>query len=175
MTDAALAAYIAKYATKGTGAHEGADRPIRDLGHIAHLRLPEHHRRMITTAWTLGAREEYADLQLRRWAHMLGFRGHFLTKSRRYSSTFTAIRAERRAHHLRTALRELDPDGDEPHEVDLSTITVINDWWPIHYGHRDPAERELAAAIADRDRAHRIAAMRSRHAHTQAQSRGVAA
>src|SRR5205823_3013636 len=39
MTDAALAAYIAKYATKGTGAHEGVDRPIRDLAHIGHLRL----------------------------------------------------------------------------------------------------------------------------------------
>ena len=58
MTDAALAAYIAKYATKGTGAHEGVDRPIRDLGHVAHLRLPDHHRRMITTAWDLGSREE---------------------------------------------------------------------------------------------------------------------
>ena len=50
---------------------------------------------MITTAWDLGSRDEYAGLHLRRWAHMLGFRGHFLTKSRRYSSTFTAIRAER--------------------------------------------------------------------------------
>ena len=39
MTDAALAGYIAKYATKGTGAHEGADRPIRDIAHVAHLRL----------------------------------------------------------------------------------------------------------------------------------------
>ena len=79
----------------------------------------------------------------------LGFRGHFLTKSRRYSSTFTAIRAERREHHLRTALGALDPDGDDPHPVDLDTVTVINDWWPVHYGHRDEAERELAAAIAE--------------------------
>ena len=90
MTDATLAAYIAKYATKGTGAHEGADRPIRDIAHVEHLRLPDHHRRMITTAWQLGGRPDYAGLQLRRWAHMLGFRGHFLTKSRRYSTTFGA-------------------------------------------------------------------------------------
>ena len=86
---------------------------------------------------------------------MLGFRGHFLTKSRRYSSTFGAIRAERREHHLRTALGELDPDGDDPHEIDLGTVTVINDWWPVHYGHRDDGERELAAAIAKRRRATR--------------------
>ena len=54
ITDAALAAYIAKYATKGTGASEGADRPIRDVAHVEHLRISDHHRRMITTAWQLG-------------------------------------------------------------------------------------------------------------------------
>ena len=27
---------------------------------------------------------------------------------------------------------------------------MINDWWPVHYGHRDDGERELAAAIAER-------------------------
>jgi hypothetical protein len=32
---------------------------------------------------------------LRRWAHMLGFGGHFLTKARRYSVTFTALRQAR--------------------------------------------------------------------------------
>jgi hypothetical protein len=155
MSDAALAAYIAKYATKGTGAHEGTDRPIRDIAHVEHLRLPDHHRRMILTAWELGGRPDYAGLQLRRWAHMLGFRGHFLTKSRRYSSTFTAIRTERRTHHLRTALDTLSTDGEEPHPIDLDTVTVINDWWPVRFGHRDDGERELAAAIAERHRAQR--------------------
>ncbi|MDQ7904832.1 plasmid replication initiator protein [Phytohabitans sp. ZYX-F-186] len=33
--------------------------------------------------------------RLRRWAHMLGFGGHFLTKSRTYSVTFTALRHQR--------------------------------------------------------------------------------
>lgn len=42
---------------------------------------------MIRTAWILGARPELADLRLRAWAQMLGFRGHFSTKSRRYSTT----------------------------------------------------------------------------------------
>jgi hypothetical protein len=163
MTDAALAGYIAKYATKGTGAHEGADRPIRDIAHVEHLRLPDHHRRMITTAWQLGGRTDYAELQLRRWAHMLGFRGHFLTKSRRYSTTFGAIRTERRTHQLRASLDALS-DGEEPHAVDLSTITVVNDWWPVHYGHRDEAERELAAAIAERHRAQRRTIVTTRRA-----------
>jgi hypothetical protein len=83
---------------------------------------------------------------------MLGFRGHFLTKSRRYSTTFTAIRAERRTHHLRAALDAL-ADGEDPHPIDLDTVTVINDWWPVRFGHCDDAERELAAAIAERHRA----------------------
>ena len=117
MTDAALAGYIAKYATKGTGAHDGVDRPIRDIAHVEHLRLPDHHRRMIATAWDLGGRDEYEALNLRRWAHMLGFRGHFFTKSRRYSSTFGAIRGRTPrtapAHRAgRTRLRRRGPTRD---------------------------------------------------------------
>ena len=42
-----------------------------------------------------------------------------------------------------------------------NTITVINDWWPVHYGHRDDAERELAAAIAERRRAQRHRTIRA--------------
>jgi hypothetical protein len=33
--------------------------------------------------------------RLRRWAHMLGFGGHFLTKARRYSVTFQLLRDTR--------------------------------------------------------------------------------
>ena len=36
-----------------------------------------------------------ADLNLARHAHRLGFGGHFLTKSRRYSTTFGALRDAR--------------------------------------------------------------------------------
>ncbi len=50
---------------------------------------------MVRTAWTLGARKELADLRLRAWAHLLGFRGHFSTKSRRYSVTLGALRDAR--------------------------------------------------------------------------------
>jgi hypothetical protein len=164
MTDTALAGYIAKYATKTTGAVEGADRPIRDIAHLEHLHLTPHHRRMILTAWELGDRAEYGELNLRRWAHMLGFRGHFLTKSHRYSTTFTAMRAERRRWRLLADLSELDRDSDDPNRIppDLDTITVINDWWPVHYGHRDDGERELAAAIAERHQAQKRSSTRPR-------------
>src|SRR5205809_808741 len=39
-------------------------------------------------------------LRLRRWAHQLGFGGHWSSKSRRYSTTFTALRKARIAHAL---------------------------------------------------------------------------
>jgi hypothetical protein len=37
ITDSALAAYVAKYATKGTGKSETTDRPIRDIAHLDRL------------------------------------------------------------------------------------------------------------------------------------------
>jgi hypothetical protein len=157
MTDTALAGYIAKYATKTTGAHEGADRPIRDIAHVEHLRISDHHRRMITTAWELGGLADYEELNLRRWAHMLGFRGHFLTKSQRYSTTFTALRALRRKWRLVADLAQLDRDTVDDNTIPphLTPVTVVNDWWPVHYGHRDDGERELAAAMAERNRQRR--------------------
>ena len=36
--------------------------------------------------------------RFRQWAHMLGYGGHFLTKSRRYSVTFGHLRGERVQH-----------------------------------------------------------------------------
>jgi hypothetical protein len=171
ITDAALAGYIAKYATKSTGAvdaGEGADRPIRDRQHIAYLDVSPHHRRMIETAWQLGDLDQYDGLNLRRWAHMLGFRGHFLTKSRAYSVTFTALRGERRLWRLRADLEQLAADTDNHGEgagpVDLDTVTVVNDWHVTHIGHHDHAERELALAIAERNRTQRRTARISRGA-----------
>ena len=37
---------------------------------------------MISACWTLRARPELEHLSLRPWAHMLGFRGHYSTRSR---------------------------------------------------------------------------------------------
>lgn len=62
---------------------------------LAQLDISDHARRLIRTAWTLGARKDLEHLRLRAWAHMLGFRGHFSTKSRRYSTTLGALRDAR--------------------------------------------------------------------------------
>ncbi|MBJ6620211.1 replication initiator [Streptomyces sp. DHE17-7] len=113
LTERAVAAYIAKYATKGAETATGAlDRPLKFLAELAQLDISDHARRLIRTAWTLGARKDLEHLRLRAWAHMLGFRGHFSTKSCRYSTTLGALRdarAEwRRAQALAAA--ETDPD-----------------------------------------------------------------
>ena len=52
---------------------------------------------MITTAWQLGSTRDRRG-RFRAWAHMLGYGGHFLTKSRRYSVTFGQLRAARTDH-----------------------------------------------------------------------------
>lgn len=51
------------------------------------------------TCWNVGGLPEHAPLRLRSWTHTLGYRGHILTKSRAYSTTYAALRAER-AHHV---------------------------------------------------------------------------
>ncbi|GAA3044552.1 replication initiator [Actinokineospora globicatena] len=142
ISESKLAGYVAKYATKGTGKSEAADRPIRCQEDIAYLRVSDHHRRIIQTAWDLGELDKYSDLKLRRWAHMLAFRGHFLTKSRRYSTTFKTIRGDRRAFRLHESLTAAD--------LDPTTTLLIGTWDFLGAGHANDAERELAAAIADR-------------------------
>ena len=75
------------------------------------------------------------------WAHMLGFRGHFSTKSRRYSTTLGELRQARadfRAAQEREALG-LDREPD--------TVLVLADWQYAGHGHT-PGESALAATIA---------------------------
>ncbi|MHC3451463.1 replication initiator [Streptomyces prasinus] len=113
LTERAVAAYIAKYATKGAETATGAlDRPLKFLAELARLDIGDHARRLIRTAWTLGARKDLEHLRLRAWAHMLGFRGHFSTKSRRYSTTLGALRDARAAWRRAQALAAAETGPD---------------------------------------------------------------
>jgi hypothetical protein len=145
ITDAALAGYIAKYATKGTTASETADRPFRSEADIDAISTTAHHRLMMRTAWDLGASPGLG--YLRRWAHMLGFRGHFLTKSKHYSTRFGELRNSRRLWHYEQMLDRFGVTEDE--------ITVVNHWNHVGTGYDTDAERELAAAIYERQREQR--------------------
>ena len=147
-TDSSVAGYIAKYATKGTGASAGTDRPIRSAAEIETLPISEHHKTMMATAWWLGGLPEFSGLLLRKWAHMLGFRGHFLTKSRRYSVTFTSLRDARKAHQLAASLAELGI-------TDTDRITVTGEWVLAGIGYRSAAEREFAGVLAESVRTRR--------------------
>jgi hypothetical protein len=82
---AAVAGYLAKYATKDAQVGGGLDRRIRARQVIERAELSDHARALMRSAWRIGPR----------WAHSLGFRGHFLTKARRYSVTFAALRGVR--------------------------------------------------------------------------------
>jgi hypothetical protein len=73
-----------------------------------------HLGRLVAYAYQLGTRpegwttdqqkQEWHDTfgRLRRWTHMLGFGGHFATKSRRYSTTHKHLRAARREYQRST-------------------------------------------------------------------------
>src|SRR5439155_1486143 len=100
------AGYIAKYATKSTEAVGGLTSRLEESD-LANLRVRPHVRRYIECAWRLAVEPNLHGLRLRRWAHTLGFRGHCFTKSRRYSTTFTALRRARHEY----VLRRLHPDG----------------------------------------------------------------
>jgi hypothetical protein len=85
------------------------------------------------------------------WDHMLFFRGHFSTKSRRYSTTLGALR-QARADYQRRAdriARGLDPD-----DVEDDTTLVINLAY-VGQGFTTHGDALLAASIAARSREHR--------------------
>lgn len=128
-----VANYLAKYATKGSDDHGALDRRLRSSDDLARRALSAHLRQMAEAAWRLGEDEALARLRLRNWAHTLGLRSHFLTKSRRFSTTFTALRGARQAHrrteHLARAGVALPRSGE---------LVVIGEWsyagsgWPSH-------------------------------------------
>ncbi|MFF9057907.1 replication initiator [Streptomyces sp. NPDC014882] len=139
LTERAVAAYIAKYATKGAETATGAlDRPLKFVAELAQLDISDHARRLIRTAWTLGARKDLEHLRLRAWAHMLGFRGHFSTKSRRYSTTLGALRTARADWRRAQTAPPVPQDGD-------STLVLAH--WVFAGTGLSAAESWLAASL----------------------------
>jgi len=142
-----VAAYIAKYSTKSATDLDPGARPTKR--HLARIRstvfrlseladhtyppgLPE----LPNPYWLLG-----------NWAHMLGFRGHFASKSRRYSTTLGRLRSARRRFERAKAF---SPDG----VVDVATLDqelvddttlVINHWRFVGTGWITAGDTVLAA------------------------------
>ncbi|MEU9732612.1 replication initiator protein RepSA [Streptomyces sp. NPDC048002] len=140
ITEQAVASYVAKYATKAAENTGTLDRRIGELSELDRHGVPDHARRLITACRDLDAL--YPDRRLWAWAHMLGFRGHFSSKSRRYSTTLGALRQARADYRAAQEHAALGLDDREP-----DTVLVLADWQYAGHGHT-PGESALAATIA---------------------------
>jgi hypothetical protein len=72
-----------------------------------------------------------------RWSHMLGFGGHFVTKSRGYSTTLGALRKARADYRARQA-------GED------ETIPVLSEWEYVGSGYLSAGDALIAAGIEAR-------------------------
>jgi hypothetical protein len=151
-----VAGYIAKYATKATESFgSGLDRRL-DADELEHLdNLPAHIGELVRACWELGGRPELEGLRLQAWAHMLGFGGHWSTKSRRYSTTFTVLRRARVAFAKRRRARDGVPLDAWGRPEDDQAVTVIATWTYVASGYATEGERWLALSAAARAREQR--------------------
>jgi hypothetical protein len=89
-----VAAYVAKYSCKAS--HERITTRDTDPDRWRDRGVPEQLVQMAAAALRLTERQGLRNLG--EWVHMLGFRGHFVTKSRGYSTTLGELRAARAAY-----------------------------------------------------------------------------
>jgi hypothetical protein len=108
----AIAAYVSKYATKTVDEAGSLAHRVRSAAQLEHLGVPPHLRTLVRTAWALGSRRHLRHLALREHAHTLGYGGQFSSKSRRYSTTFAALREARAAFARGDGEDDIDFDGE---------------------------------------------------------------
>lgn len=154
LTGEQVAGYLAKYATKDAtsiaGNHQGR----------AHLRVMRAVCAELAARAACAHEPEHDYRRMGKWVHCLGFRGHFSTKSRRYSITLGALRRARtRWQQLAAASRRtgepldtadlerrlLDEDEDD-------TTLVVGSWTYAGTGWGDATQEALALAAANRAR-----------------------
>ena|SRR5215218_2763646 len=131
-----VAAYVAKYSCKGS--HEQITRRGAAPDQLREKGVPEQLVQMAIAA--LRVAERPGLQRVGQWVHMLGFRGHFVTKSRRYSTTLG---------ELRDARAQWRADRDQPSdEIDENDSTpVLSAWEYIGSGYRNPGDVLLAAGV----------------------------
>ena len=149
-----VAGYLAKYTTKNTEQAGGVLHRV-SAQQVDALSVREHVRRYLRAAFRLAAEPARADRRLAACAHQIGDRGHCLTKSRRYSTTFTALRKAREQYvHEQLAARAIDPA-----QLALASSAVrIASFRYAGQGHITAADELLAASAAARAREQRRAA-----------------
>jgi hypothetical protein len=145
-----VAGYVAKYATKSTEAL-GVTLDHR-IGELEGLDVPAHVAELVQACWELGGRPGLGGLRLRKWAHMLGFGGHFSTKSRRYSTTLEALRRARVAYAIRRRRGNTLPLDAWGRPEDDQAVIVVAAWTYLGQGYQTTGEAWLAASAAARAR-----------------------
>jgi hypothetical protein len=149
-----IAGYLAKYATKSTELAGGVVHRVAEH-ELDELPVRDHVRSYMRSAFTLGADPALQDRRLAACAHALGYRGHCLTKSRRYSSTFKALR-EARERHVHEQI--LARSHDTAQRALAGAEERIASFRYVGVGHLTAADAFLAASAAARAREQRLAA-----------------
>jgi hypothetical protein len=156
-----VAAYLAKYLTKSTEDFglDGHGR-VHSATDARYFGASPHAVRIIETAEHLAAAggEDYQRLADRYGT--LGYRGHVMTKTRRYSTTFGALRQARTEWRQRGGRPTPDPDEDQTpvvaghhdHDGDETEIVIERNWRfaGIGYFDIDTAARALTSAALAR-------------------------
>lgn len=126
LSDNRMAGYLAKYTTKAAEDSGGLDRRVRTLNDPMLKTVSPHVKAMVQMCFALATPYRRLD----KWAHMLGFGGHYTTKSRRYSTTFQKLRTARAAFHT--------VEGEE-------TVPVIGTW---RFASSAPTLDQMTSSIA---------------------------
>jgi hypothetical protein len=140
------AGYLAKYSTKATeqagGVLHRVDRRIVDQ-----LPVREHVREFMRQAFDLDDQAQ-PERRIGRNAHNFGYRGHCLTKSRRYSTTFKAMREERERHVHQQLLANAKTPEAQRRLAELGRDGRVSNFTFAGVGHLTTAEAFLAAQSA---------------------------
>jgi hypothetical protein len=177
-----LAGYLAKYSTKSTEQAGGLLHPITSEA-VEYVKVTDHVRGYLRAAFRLHAsavraakerEEEPTDAHRKRLdprlgtnAHKLGCRGHCLTKSGRWSTTFTALR-EAREQHVHEQLLALQGVSDSQRQLaQLDPEQRVARFSFAGVGHLTAADAFLAGQAAARAREHRRLAREERFTTTK--------
>lgn len=147
----AVAAYVAKYATKSSD-----NLGLRETGGLrAQAETDRHLVLLVSAAQRLAERMELRKLRLDDCAYALGFKGHWSTKSRRYSTTFTRLRHARREHVRRVRSSGRTPLAVSDREETGGGFDKRAQWRYVGSGYHNHGEAYLALCSAIRAREHR--------------------
>ena len=127
---------MAKYATKATESFGAGLDPasLAPTTWTAWTGVPAHVAELVRACLGAGCPPRLEGLRLRAWAHMLGFGGHWSTKSRRYSTTFTVLRRARVAYAKRRRARDGVPLDAWSRPEDDQAVIVVASWVYVGLG-----------------------------------------